>query len=274
MTDPQNDKPCRDCKRPTQHATEICDDCRTPAGRLLTELAALGIPGEAIEEQHVNMNSSTTVGVGCLTIEVDGDGRWTIDADDSDGVTAANAIAAIVQAPGLRLNIPREQYAEDVLQAFSDGCDFGGAAMNQWFGHAFDVGDGSGPDFDAAAMWRDRVAKRVAGSSTTTARAETAERDLCLVTTERDTLAARVAALEAHNGRMVAAWLDVADACDRARRTHGSKWGEGDGAQDVACSLPGDTWAETGPAIRDLANNLPPIHDEAAALRDLAGGAS
>ena len=168
MTDPQNDKPCRDCKRPTQHATEICDDCRTPAGRLLTELAALGIPGEAIEEQHVNMNSSTTVGVGCLTIEVDGDGRWTIDADDSDGVTAANAIAAIVQAPGLRA--------------------------------------------------------------------------------ERDTLAARVAELEAHNGRMVAQLLKTADACDRSSE---------DTASIVCDSLPGMTW-----------------RDCAAALRDLAGGAS
>ena len=40
MTDPQDDVPCRSCGALTQHATEICDDCRTPAGRLVTAMAS------------------------------------------------------------------------------------------------------------------------------------------------------------------------------------------------------------------------------------------
>ena len=244
MTDPQNDVKCRDCGQPTQAKTERCAGCSTPAGRLVTALAALGVKAKA--------DSRCDVSVDILAITVDEE-EWTIssvEATHAETVdAAANAIAAIVQAPGLRLNIPREQYAEDVLQAFSDGCDFGGAAMNQWFGHAFDVGDGSGPDFDAAAMWRDRVAKRVAGSSTTTARAETAERDLCLVTTERDTLAARVAALEAHNGRMVALITEIADACDDA----GQEEFWGGAASLVVDALPGREWPDAADNLRRLA---------------------
>ena len=100
MTDPQNDAKCRDCGALTQHATEICDDCRTPAGRLVTALEAAGI-------EDLNHDSGTTVGVGCLTIEVseDDSGRWTIDGFDADGITAVDAIAAIVQAPGLRADV-------------------------------------------------------------------------------------------------------------------------------------------------------------------------
>ena len=48
MTDPQI--PCRDCKRPTQHATERCDDCRTPAGRLVTALRGRGV--KALPPEH------------------------------------------------------------------------------------------------------------------------------------------------------------------------------------------------------------------------------
>ena len=99
MTDPQNDKPCRDCKRPTQHATEICDDCRTPAGRLVTDLRALGIKGTAIDGFEVK--------VGDLLVSAD-PASWAIchesEGEDHGGniTSAANAIAAIVQAPGLR----------------------------------------------------------------------------------------------------------------------------------------------------------------------------
>jgi hypothetical protein len=83
--------------------------------------------------------------------------------------------------------------------------------------------------------------------------------------------------LRAHNARMGAQLLALADGCDRARNVYGSKWGENGGAEDVACLLPGDTWAETGAAIRDLANDLPPIHDSDAmtaweASRRLAAG--
>lgn len=97
MTDPQNDVPCRDCKRPTQHATERCDDCRTPAGRLVTALAARGVKAKA--------DSRCDVSVDTLAITVDEE-EWTIssvEATHAETVeAAANAIAAIVQAPGLR----------------------------------------------------------------------------------------------------------------------------------------------------------------------------
>ena len=90
-------------------------------------------------------------------------------------------------------------------------------------------------------------------------------------------LAAEVVRLRAHNARMVAELLLLADACDKARSAYGSRWGENGGAEDVACALPGDSWAETGAAIRDLANDLPPIHDSDAmtaweASRRLAAG--
>ena len=93
MTDPQDDVPCRDCKRPTQHDTERCDDCRTPAGRLVTALMDLNIDAE-IDGRFVN--------VGCLIVDTNDEGMWSIDGHEEDGITAADAIAAIVQAPGLR----------------------------------------------------------------------------------------------------------------------------------------------------------------------------
>ena len=100
MTDPQEDTPCRDCKRPTQHATEICDDCRTPAGRLVTALAARGVKAKA--------DSRCDVSVDILAITVDEE-EWTIssvEATHAETVdAAANAIAAIVQAPGLRTSL-------------------------------------------------------------------------------------------------------------------------------------------------------------------------
>ena len=99
MTDPQNDKPCRDCGAPTQHATEICDDCRTPAGRLVTALAALGVKATPID--------SFDVVVDKITVSAD-HLSWCLLCDDDTNdhahnvEAAANAIAAIVQAPGLR----------------------------------------------------------------------------------------------------------------------------------------------------------------------------
>ena len=97
MTDPQDDVPCRDCGRPTQHATEICADCRTPAGRLVTALAAMGVKAKA--DTHCDVN----VGIIAITVEEE---EWTIssmEATHAETVeAAASAIAAIVQAPGLR----------------------------------------------------------------------------------------------------------------------------------------------------------------------------
>lgn len=102
MTDSQNDVPCRDCKRPTQHATERCDECRTPAGRILAALTARGIKGDKIDPFDVlvgQVRVSADDLSWCLMCE---DG--TLDHDDNIEA-AANAIAAIVQAPELRSSL-------------------------------------------------------------------------------------------------------------------------------------------------------------------------
>ena len=93
MTDPQNDKPCRDCKRPTQHDTERCDDCRTPAGRLVTALAVLGI-------KATTSRGNIRVAGHTFVCEPGDEGEpWTISdvAGTLDEATeaAADAIAAI-----------------------------------------------------------------------------------------------------------------------------------------------------------------------------------
>lgn len=97
LTDPQNDAKCRDCGALTQHASERCDDCRTPAGRLAAELATRGVRAKA--------GSRCDVSVDILAITVDEE-EWTIssvEATHAETVeAAATAIAAIVQAPGLR----------------------------------------------------------------------------------------------------------------------------------------------------------------------------
>jgi len=166
-TDPQNDIPCTACEaegsRSRLDDDGLCPDCRTPAGRLVAALLAAGI-------EDVNHDSSITVSVGCLTIEVyeDDPERWTIEGFDADGITAIDAIAAIVQAPGLRA--------------------------------------------------------------------------------ERDTLAARVAELEAHNGRMVAAWLHIAERADTSLDNL-LTW-----CHRVASALPGHDWEDVPRAVRALAS--------------------
>ena len=112
-TDPQDDVPCRDCKRPTQHATERCDDCRTPAGRLLAELAALGLtittdkyadPFASIGEYGVTVvmeevgDNLSNEPMYEATITLPECFRFTEDEISA----AATAIAAIVQTPALR----------------------------------------------------------------------------------------------------------------------------------------------------------------------------
>jgi len=180
---PEDDVACTACEtegsRSRLDKDGLCPDCRTPAGRLVTALAARGV-----EDAEVAPDGRDAAFVGCLMIDVDEDGRWAIDGHDADGITAADAIAAIVQAPGLRA--------------------------------------------------------------------------------ERDALAARVAELEAHNGRMVAALEAVADRCDAAEKM-------GDEAL-----YGGEVWDD---AISDVVDALPSGVDSswaalAAALRDLAGGAS
>ena len=84
-TDPQKDIPCTACEaegsRSRLDDDGLCPDCRTPAGRLVTALAARGIKSEAYDDWTVN--------VGAFVVEPD------------DGL-AADAIAAIVQALALR----------------------------------------------------------------------------------------------------------------------------------------------------------------------------
>ena len=96
-TDPQNDIPCTACEaegsRSRLDDDGLCPDCRTPAGRLVTALGSLGIKAEA--------SDARTVSVGAAVVDLD-DGPWTIMGADADGITAADAIAAIVQAPGQR----------------------------------------------------------------------------------------------------------------------------------------------------------------------------
>ena len=93
MTDPQDDVPCRDCGALTQHDTERCDDCRTPAGRLVTALAAMGIKAEALDYGLLRA-------AGLVEVTID-DGVWSI-CDLTGDMDAETAIAAIVRAPGLR----------------------------------------------------------------------------------------------------------------------------------------------------------------------------
>ena len=151
MTDPQNDKPCRDCGAPTQHDTERCDDCRTPAGRLVTALMDLNIDAE-IDGRFVN--------VGCLIVDTNDEGMWSIDGHEEDGITAADAIAAIVQAPGLRsenaaLAAEVKRLREEMEKPIAEPWEHGRCV--RWCGHA-EVADVDINGFVGWTVYRDRVA--------------------------------------------------------------------------------------------------------------------
>jgi hypothetical protein len=64
---------------------------------------------------------------------------------------------------------------------------------------------------------------------------------------ELDILAARVKELEAHTGRMVAAWLKVAEQAEKSRNDP-QTW-----CLNVASALPGHDWEDVPKAIRALA---------------------
>jgi len=184
LTDPQEDTPCRDCKRPTQHDTERCDDCRTPAGRLVTALAALGVKATPID--------SFDVVVDKITVSAD-HLSWCLlcDDDTSDHAhnveAAADAIAAIVQAPGLR--------AENEV-------------LTNDLGHYM-------AEAHQRTEERDTLAARVKELEATVAVFNDPAAYKQVVS---DWTAARVAALEAHNARMVALLSKIADAMDAADR--------------------------------------------------------
>jgi hypothetical protein len=104
MTDPQDDVPCTACEtegaRSRLDDDGLCPGCRTAAGRLLTELSARGIKatdtGNAIRVPGVKLT---------LVPGYDNGDPWGIlgkpDGTDQTDAFAA-AIAAIVQAPGMR----------------------------------------------------------------------------------------------------------------------------------------------------------------------------
>jgi hypothetical protein len=97
MNDPQNDIPCTECKTegPRSRLDDgLCPDCQTPAGRLVTALGVLGIKAAANDEE-------TVTAAGFIGAMIDGDNEWTLYRIGAD-LEAADAIAAIVQAPGLR----------------------------------------------------------------------------------------------------------------------------------------------------------------------------
>ena len=101
MTNPQDDVPCRGCETegpPSRLGRDrLCPDCEIPELRLINDLAAIGVFATRNEDGSVRV-------ADVLTVDVDEHGEWCISGSDhdTDGWTAPEAIAAIVQAPGLR----------------------------------------------------------------------------------------------------------------------------------------------------------------------------
>ena len=108
LTDPQDDVPCRGCETEGPRARlddeGLCPDCRTPAGRLVTALAERGVKATANARGMVRPVGNFRR-LACTPPADDGE-VWEISgveeyADDAIK-DQADAIAAIVQAPGLR----------------------------------------------------------------------------------------------------------------------------------------------------------------------------
>lgn len=90
MTDPQNDVPCRDCKRPTQHATEICDDCRTLANVVACfDEENPGLYSPALGVYHLPDHG------GILTLFAD---RWVAESDPESDERPWESLSAFVEA--------------------------------------------------------------------------------------------------------------------------------------------------------------------------------
>ena len=196
MTDPQDDEPCAACdtegSRSRLDEDGLCPDCRTPAGRLVTALGSLGIKAEA--------SDARTVSVGAAVVDLD-DGPWTIMGADADGITAADAIAAIVQAPGLRaVALPAESSAIVVVDAVAAER----MAIGAWLRSLRVVH----PDLDKIARGLehgdhiDDDAPPMPSLRMTLLLRDELLRQVETLTAERDTLAARVAKLEGENVRL------------------------------------------------------------------------
>jgi len=127
-TDPQNDVKCRDCGQPTQAKTERCAGCSTPAGLLVTALAVRGVKAKA------DTRCDVSVDILAITVEEE---EWTIssmEATHAETVeAAADAIAAIVQAPGLQARIAELEAHNGrmvaQILALANGFDLGAADM-------------------------------------------------------------------------------------------------------------------------------------------------
>jgi len=201
---PEDDVACTACETEGSRSRlddgGLCPDCRTPAGRLVMALSVLGIKATANKRGIVRVKDRTFV---CEPGEASV--PWVISdvAETLDEATtaAADAIAAIVQAPGLRaesaeydafilaiseaVDIPpdSEKYEasdpRDLVRAVRDvreRCDELDGALSDVF-HALTVDGYSGEVIvlpDAIAALR----------------------------AERDALAARVRELEAENARL------------------------------------------------------------------------
>lgn len=197
------------------------------------------------------MLGRSAVSVGCLTIDVDEDGRWAIE----DGITAADAIAAIVRAPDLRgimdrMTVQAEESARllTMQTALAAKVRAERDAMNDGIGALWVALDRAGVRDDVDERYMQQVSEHCCKPAGEYRQADMLERVGFLVS-ERDTLAARVAELEAHNGRMVALITEIADACDDAGQEE--FW---DGAASlVVDALPGREWPDAADNLRRLA---------------------
>ena len=82
----------------------IPSDDLTPAGRLVTALREI-----APQIEDVTQDGESVVSIGCLTIEIDDDGCWSINGHEDDGVTIARAAAAVVDHAGTIASLAAER---------------------------------------------------------------------------------------------------------------------------------------------------------------------
>jgi len=257
MTDPQDDVPCRGCEtegsRSRLDDEGLCPDCRTPSARLLHALSELGISGD-----HVRATDDETVEVGALIVDIWEGGAFSIKADghysEMAGHNAAGAIAAIVQAPGLRKDRAAlhealekvrgavsvvahadEEFVDAVVRLRADR-----DAMNDGIGLLWVALDRAGVRDDVDDRYMQQVSEHSYEPAGEYRQADLLERVGFLVS-ERDTLAARVKELEADNARLSTFVSVIADRAED---------------QDLPA------------AFRAR------VRSELATLRDLAGGAS
>jgi hypothetical protein len=218
--DPQRDVPCVDCDREmARRALDTrgrCADCRTPGGLLVTALRARGVAAERLPKRdgvrvagmHIDADE---VGWHILHNEPDDGGRRTrLQIASEMRAQAADAVAAIVQAPALRAE--RDTLAARVA---------------------------------ALAAERDLADRR----SLHPLPDEPPAADPVILGIGNRVLVAQLREVEAHNARMAARLLMIADACDVMATPAATR-------HTLAEALPrahADDWRETAAALRALA---------------------